>query len=213
MKKYHFILSLVFTIVPSMAVLAHEGGLDSSGCHNDRKKSEYHCHNGPLSGESFNSKGDAFESLQKQGAKEEKRVAEQLIGVASVIDGDTIEIHGQRIRFHGVDAPESAQLCKSDEGKEYRCGQQAALALSDMIGKKTVACDQKDIDRYKRIVAVCSVGNIDLNAKMVELGYALAYRQYSKDYIPQEEKAKSLKAGIWQGSFDNPWEWRKQKKK
>jgi len=86
-----------------------------------------------------------------------------IVGVASVIDGDTLDIHGQRIRLHGIDAPESGQFCEK-EGKQYRCGQRAALALVDKIGRATVRCEQRDIDRYKRIVAVCSLGNVDLNA-------------------------------------------------
>lgn len=67
-------------------------------------------------------------------------------GQASVIDGDTIEIRGERIRFYGIDAPESRQLCDNASGKPYRCGQKAALALSDKIGRRTVTCDPRDRD-------------------------------------------------------------------
>src|SRR4029453_9677723 len=74
-------------------------------------------------------------------------------GRASVIDGDTIEIHGQRIRLFGIDAPESRQTCEAN-GQTYRCGQQAALSLADHVGQRTVACEERDTDRYGRIVAV-----------------------------------------------------------
>jgi hypothetical protein len=76
----------------------------------------------------------------------------ELVGVASVIDGDTIEIHGRRVRLHGIDAPESAQTCLDGRGREWRCGQQAALVLQELLGRRTVACYQRDIDRYGRFV-------------------------------------------------------------
>jgi endonuclease YncB( thermonuclease family) len=131
-----------------------------------------------------------------------------IIGIASVIDGDTLEIRGQRIRLHGIDAPESGQFCEKD-GKQYRCGQQAALALSDKIGRATIRCERRDIDRYKRIVAVCRLGDVDLNAWMVREGWAISYRQYSRDYIDDESAARTAKAGIWAGRFIEPSRWRR----
>jgi endonuclease YncB( thermonuclease family) len=129
-------------------------------------------------------------------------------GIASVIDGDTLDIHGQRIRLFGIDAPESAQLCENTAGKQWRCGQRAALALSDHIGRSTISCAQKGRDRYGRIVAVCSKGDEDLNSWMVTHGWALAYRHYSKDYVHEEATAKGSSAGIWSGQFIEPWAWR-----
>ncbi len=131
-----------------------------------------------------------------------------IVGVVNVIDGDTLDIHGQRIRLHGIDAPESGQFCEKD-GKQYRCGQRAALALADKIGRAAVRCEQRDIDRYKRIVAVCNLGNLDLNAWMVRQGWAIAYRQYSRDYVDDESAAQAEKAGIWAGRFIDPSKWRR----
>jgi endonuclease YncB( thermonuclease family) len=105
--------------------------------------------------------------------------AEPLVGTASIVDGDTIEIHGQRIRFHGIDAPESRQECTRSDSTTWRCGQQAALALSDRIGRSIVRCDPRDRDRYGRIVAICFKGAEDLNRWMVASGWAVAYRKYS----------------------------------
>jgi endonuclease YncB( thermonuclease family) len=134
--------------------------------------------------------------------------ASTITGRASVIDGDTIEIHGTRIRLFGIDAPESDQSC-TVRGKEFRCGQRAALALSDEIGNRVVNCEAKDRDRYGRVVAVCLAGGEDINAWMVVNGWALAYWHYSNDYVSQEEQAAKSKIGIWQGEFAPPWDWRR----
>jgi endonuclease YncB( thermonuclease family) len=140
---------------------------------------------------------------------QEPPVSSQTItGQASVIDGDTIEIHGTRIRLHGIDAPESGQACTT-QGKTYRCGQQAAFALADKIKGGAVECRKKDLDQYGRIVARCSVRDEDINGWMVAQGWALAYRQYSMDYVGQEARAKNLKLGIWQGEFEVPSDWRR----
>ena len=133
----------------------------------------------------------------------------EIAGTASVIDGDTIEIHRTRIRLFGIDAPESSQLCESG-GKKYRCGQQAALALDGMTAGKTVRCQEKDRDRYGRTVAECFTGSTSLNGWMVAQGWAVAYRQYSKAFIPQEEDARRARRGIWQGSFQMPADYRRK---
>ena len=71
-------------------------------------------------------------------------------------------------------------------------------------------CEERDIDRYERIVAVCYGGSVDLNEQMVRLGLALAYRRYSLDYVEAEEEAQADGAGMWHGEFVPPWEWRKK---
>jgi endonuclease YncB( thermonuclease family) len=137
--------------------------------------------------------------------------AQDASGIPRVIDGDTIDIDGTRIRLHGIDAPESAQLCQRD-GQSYPCGQQATLALDRVIDQGYVTCNAKDIDRYGRIVAVCFLGNIDLNGWLVSQGYAIAYLKYSTDYAYAETLAKAAKRGVWAGEFLMPWEWRKGKR-
>jgi endonuclease YncB( thermonuclease family) len=136
--------------------------------------------------------------------------APDIAGQASVIDGDTIDIHGARIRLFGIDAPESRQSCTDAEGKSYRCGRRAAFVLADEIRRQTVSCRKRDIDRYGRTVAVCSAGGVELNGWMVRQGWAVAYRHYSRDYVSAETEAKTAKRGIWAGRFEMPQVWRRE---
>lgn len=129
-------------------------------------------------------------------------------GTATVIDGDTIDIRDQRYRLHAMDAPESAQKCWKG-GQEWRCGQQAALALQNLINRRPVRCEQTDRDRYGRIVARCYVGTTDIGGWLVEQGLALAAPQYGKDYLAHEERAKKARVGMWEGEFIKPSDWRK----
>ncbi|MEJ2378010.1 MAG: thermonuclease family protein [Pseudolabrys sp.] len=133
-----------------------------------------------------------------------------IIGIASVIDGDTIEVHGQRIRLFGIDAPEGRQLCVRPTGERWRCGQQASFALADQIGRATIRCEQRDVDHYGRVVAVCFKGVEDLSRWMVANGWAVAYRRYSLDYVADEDIARRNRINIWSGEFDMPWDWRRQ---
>ena len=132
-----------------------------------------------------------------------------ITGKPRVIDGDTIEIAGERIRLHGIDAPEAKQTCKDNNGKEWRCGQNATFALAEMIGNHWITCKGDERDRYGRLIAVCYAGPHDLNAKMVRQGWALAYRRFSTDYVDDENAAMVARMGSWQGEFMPPWEWRR----
>lgn len=139
-------------------------------------------------------------------------VADDLIGRASVIDGDTIEIRGERVRLHGVDAPESRQLCQDAGGKEYRCGQKAALALADWLdGAQPIRCHPLSQDRYGRTVARCSRSGEDVGAWLARSGLALDWPRYSGgEYASAQAEAKRAGRGVWQGTFDLPWEWRRK---
>lgn len=131
-----------------------------------------------------------------------------LAGTAIVIDGDTLELHGQRIRLNAIDAPESGQQCHNQEGKPYRCGQRAAFALADRIGRATLRCTPHGRDRYGRIIATCFMSGTNLNGWMVRQGWAVAFRKYGLDYVSAEDEARMNRRGLWSGRFDMPWDWR-----
>ena len=137
-----------------------------------------------------------------------KNYSEDIQQKIRIIDGDTIHINHIKYRLHGIDAPEMKQLCKMKE-KNYNCGVKSKEFLVSLIGNQSVRCNQKDIDRYKRIVAECFIGQINLNKELVRNGWAPAYRYYSKDYITDEEFAKKNNLGMWNGTFIHPKKWRK----
>jgi endonuclease YncB( thermonuclease family) len=132
-----------------------------------------------------------------------------LVGQASVVDGDTLEIHANHIRVFCIDAPESAQLCRGEDAAPWRCGAKAANALFDFIGGRVVSCVEVDRDRYNRRVAVCLVDGVDLADWLARSGLAIDYTQYSHGaYAGAEAEAKAGHRGIWGGSFVEPWKYR-----
>ena len=131
-------------------------------------------------------------------------------GETRVIDADTLEVIGERVRLKGIDAPERRQFCERASGALYPCGQAATRALRERIGDGKVACAiDSQRDRYGRALGVCSVHGEDLNAWLVSQGHALAYRRYSMRYVEQEEEAKAAGRGVWAGKFVAPWDWRR----
>jgi endonuclease YncB( thermonuclease family) len=132
-----------------------------------------------------------------------------MTGRVSVVDGDTLDLHGQRVRLSGVDAPESGQKCADASGKLWKCGAAAANALDRFIAGRPVACHVDDVDRYGRSVSTCRVDGEDIQHWLARNGYALAYRQYSTKYVAAEEAAKASGKGMWAGAFVAPADWRK----
>ena len=136
-------------------------------------------------------------------------LASDLIGQASVIDGDTLEIHGARIRLWGIDAPESTQLCRGDDSLQYRCGAKAANDLDAFIARRPVSCSPMNLDQYGRMVATCSAGGADLGEWLVRGGLALDWPHYSKGrYQAAQHDAERVGRGIWTGSYVEPWLYR-----
>ena len=125
-----------------------------------------------------------------------------------VVDGDTIVLNGEKIRFSGIDTPELKQTCMKDNEKIF-CGETAKILLIKKIGNKTPECISEGKDAYKRTLAECFVNGESLSVFLVRSGYAFAYRKYSDKFIKDEEFAKENKLGIWAMTFQYPWVFRK----
>jgi endonuclease YncB( thermonuclease family) len=126
-----------------------------------------------------------------------------------IVDGDTIHLNGDKIRFSGIDTPELKQTCIKD-GVKNLCGIIAKKILIDKIGSNKVECISEGKDRYKRTLAECFVNGESLSSYLVRSGYAFAYRKYSKKFIPDENYAKTNELGIWAMTFQYPWDFRKE---
>ena len=93
--------------------------------------------------------------------------------------------------------------------RNYKCGLIAKSQLKKLINNKVIKCISENKDRYNRYLSICYLKKIDINSWLVKNGYAVAYKKYSKKYILEEQFAKKNKLGVWQGTFQNPEEWRK----
>ena len=147
-------------------------------------------------------------------------IAEEISGIPKVVDGDTIHINNYKFRLEGIDAPEMRQQCKKESFKisffigftfykDYSCGRVSKEKLITKINTSEIKCISSSKDRYKRYIATCFKGKTNLNQWMVRNGFAIAYRRYSKKYVPDEVFAKENKLGLWQGKFMEPEKWRK----
>mgnify|MGYP001353900541 FL=1 len=126
-----------------------------------------------------------------------------------IIDGDTIHLNNEKIRFTGIDTPELKQTCSKNNEIIY-CGIQARQLLINKIGKNKVNCIKEGKDQYKRTLAECFVNDLSLSRFLVREGYAFAYRKYSKKFIIDEDFARKNKIGMWSMKFEYPWDWRKK---
>lgn len=131
-----------------------------------------------------------------------------IAGRATVVDGDGVEIRGVKIRMFGIDAPETDQYCRRNDGTRWRCGHYASVELDRLVAGRDVRCTVRDVDQYDRPVAVCEVDGVDLGESQVRAGWAVAYRKFTRDYVDEEDLARAARRGVWQGEFEMPWAWR-----
>jgi endonuclease YncB( thermonuclease family) len=139
--------------------------------------------------------------------------ASDITGVPKIREGDQITIGNTRIRLGGIDAPSVDQLCLNNAGERWTCGVAARDELIKHVGSKSWTCHVRTTDRRGRIVARCDIEGEDIQKWMVASGWALAFVRISRDYEADEKAAREAKAGMWQGAFIAPWDWRARNKK
>ena len=120
------------------------------------------------------------------------------VGMAKVIDGDTIIINGEKIRFAGIDTPERNKV-----GHNF-----SKIKLKKKLGNNIISClREPQLDPWGRTIAECFLDDESISSFMVKNGYACDYKKYSKKkYAKQQEYAKSKKLGIWGLNFERSWE-------
>ena len=136
-------------------------------------------------------------------------------GKAKVVDGDTITINRTKIRFSGIDAPESyyygqTQYCQRPNGKIWACGKKATTKLKELINGQTVQCTDEGKDQYDRTLSICFANGVDLQSEMVRSGMAVAYLKYSRRYENEMVEAMTQRVGMWSGNFLDPEDWRRE---
>jgi endonuclease YncB( thermonuclease family) len=132
------------------------------------------------------------------------------LSVTRVSDGDSLRSGRLKIRLHGIDAPELKQTCTDSTGATWPCGRAARDAVSEITKAAPLRCVLIDVDRYGRLIMRCFAGGTDIAEHLVENGLALAYRRYSTDYVAAETIARDRGRGVWAGTFEAPWDWRRR---
>ena len=122
--------------------------------------------------------------------------AGEITGTVRVIDGDSFEVAGVRIRLHAIDAPENGQMCETPRGAQWACGGWVMKVTTDRYQGQTARCTATDTDRYGRTVARCTALGGDVGAWLVGQGMAFAYVKYGDDYAALERTAAAQDRGL-----------------
>src|SRR5215472_6281287 len=128
-------------------------------------------------------------------------------GLAEVVGPAMLSIDGKRIVLYGVDAPVKGQPCYAG-AKMWDCATASVKTLLNLVGTQEIACEQRRVDGFGRVFAVCKAGEIDINRALVEAGMAMALPKETADYVASEMAAKSNGIGIWRGPFTAPADYR-----
>jgi endonuclease YncB( thermonuclease family) len=131
--------------------------------------------------------------------------AEILLGVATAIDGTTLEIDGQTLRLLDIEVPALPQLCKDATGADFACGQRSSQSLGELLKQRQVTCDWSNLDALGRRLARCSAAGQDAGLWLVGQGWAVPDRTCKcETYRAAADRAKAQKLGLWAGVFQLP---------
>jgi len=208
LKKGHLVVALFLFLFPAIA-WSHPGGLDVHGCHDDRKAGGYHCHRGPMAGQSYASKAEMLRWLEETGGTSPKRSAAIVVSVVRVIDGDTISVcclagREERVRYIGVNTPEVHHPTKGEEPG----GREATEVNRQLVGGRQVRLDLdvQERDRYGRVLAYVWMDRggeaVMVNAELVRRGYAQVMTippnvKYQELFLKLQREAREVGRGLW----------------
>jgi endonuclease YncB( thermonuclease family) len=217
MRSIVTIFVVVFTVVLSSLPVVHsqEGG--GVAYEPSPGQSPIQAEDLPMDLDSDYTEGDTEADQKFLDRTNKNKLDFNIVGKATVIDGDTITINNSKIRFSAIDAPEKnyygqTQFCKGPKGV-WACGKKASSALRQLINGQEVQCTNEGNDRYGRTLSICYANGMDLQAEMVRSGMAVAYLRYSNRYENEQIEAMIAQVGIWGGPFVEPEDWRRQNRK
>lgn len=147
----------------------------------------------------------ADQSGDQAGDRSDGGIADSLEGYPRLVDGDSFHLGSQEVRLKGIDAPEGRQTCTRD-GRLWQCGEASRDELKRLIGGQKIVCRSIERDQHRRLLALCSAGQRELNRDMVASGMALSYGSFLKE----ETSARLARRGLWGSQFQRPREWRRE---
>lgn len=128
-------------------------------------------------------------------------------GSAEVAGPAMLSLDGKRVVLWGVDAPVRGQPCYAGN-KTWDCVTASAKTLLNLVGDQEIACEQRRVDQFGRVFAICKAGEVDVNRALVEAGMAVALPKETTDYVATEAEAKAKNIGVWRGPFTAPADYR-----
>lgn len=118
----------------------------------------------------------------------------------AVIDSATLAFAGKRVRLLGLHGLPPSETCAAG-ALTWPCGREARWAAQNRVGRHWVVCVEQ-ARTAEEVLAVCYLGGIggpELNAWLVEQGWARAAPAEGVDYGPLEDTARSAGRGLWRG--------------